>query len=83
LAYLASSLAGVLRAMRVVKQTWPRGAAPSRLILLAQTGRRLSLWPERAASELSAFWRELPRVPGDIRAPEIAEAEILRALAQL
>jgi hypothetical protein len=79
----AGALARVNRAMRVVKHTWPRGAAPPALIEVAQTGRRIELGPDRAAAELEAFWRALPGVPREIRALQISEAEILRALAQL
>jgi hypothetical protein len=79
----AGGLAAVLRAMRIVKQTWPRGAAPARLIELAQTGRRITLWPDRATAELDAFWRGLPEVPADLRTLQIPEAEFLRALAQV
>jgi hypothetical protein len=79
----AGALAGVNRAMRIVKQTWPRGAAPPVLIELAQAGRRIELQPDRAATGLDTFWGALPDVPREIRALDISKAEILRALAQL
>ena len=49
---LQGKLARLLGAVRILEASWPKGWAPDSLLEAAQTGRRITLHPETALSEL-------------------------------
>ena len=57
------------RGMTMLERLWPQDWPSDAYVTLAQTGRRITLWPDSAATELTRFREQLPA--------------ILRALPQL
>ncbi len=71
------------KAMEVLETDWPEGWAPDSLITLAQTGRRMTLFPENAKSELEKFHAQVPEVLKEIDEQEMKQATVDKAMAQL
>jgi alpha-glucosidase len=76
-------IARLKRAMSVLNQSWPQGWSPDALVAAAQTGRRITLKPHTAPSELQNLREDAPRVRHEIYKSDPGCEAIVRALAHL
>jgi hypothetical protein len=80
---LRGKIARFKRVMPLLNNLWPEEWSPESLVQAAQVGHRLSLWPERATSELDALQKQLPQIQKEIEALTIPASVKEKALQHL
>ncbi|HZU23022.1 MAG TPA: TIM-barrel domain-containing protein, partial [Terriglobales bacterium] len=70
-------------AMDVLNTTWPQEWSPDELVAAYQTGNRITLHPEAAATELKKLHDATPAIVERIHAMKISPEVMSRALAKL
>lgn len=84
---LVSGYIGTIRrlrgAMRELNNTWPKGWAPDVLVEAVQTPSRIEINPGSTAEELKSLAARVPRMREEIRAMDVDQKAIARALARL
>jgi alpha-glucosidase len=80
---LRGKLARMRRVMPLLNNLWPKEWSPELLVTLAQTGNRLSVWPEKAQSEITGLKDKLPDLINEIRRLSIDEGVKAKVLGHL
>jgi len=80
---LRGKLARLRRVMPLLDNLWPEEWSPDVLVAAAQTGNRISIWPEKAESEINGLRKRIPVLLEEIRSMSIDHAVKARVLGHL
>jgi hypothetical protein len=80
---LRGRIARYKRVMPVLNNLWPEEWSPESLVRAAQTGNRMTLWPERAEAEILALEAATAKIINDIDGMKIPAEVKAKALGHL
>jgi alpha-glucosidase len=80
---LRGKLARLRRVMPLLNNLWPKDWSPEALVTAAQTGRRISIWPEKAEVEIAGMKNRIPDLLEEIRSLSIDGSVKAKVLGHL